>query len=155
MASLQNTTTGTFSASTSLTSPALLTNTNDDFAEYTGTVNIPSSYNSATNYVDLFTNNGGYERMHGILSWWCNQSQFTCGSFRFHLSTYGLATYALIDSSGYYSVSRISDGYPYNYLRFYNTVGTVWGNGQYYFNVRVAGLGGYTFASSYLTERVR
>ena len=48
MASLQNTTTGTFSASTSLTSPALLTNTNDDFAEYTGTVNIPSSYNLQT-----------------------------------------------------------------------------------------------------------
>lgn len=156
MASLQNTNVnGTLTATTSLTSPKLLTNTSDDFAEYTGTVSIPSSANDPINYVDLFANNGGYERMHGILSWVVYQSQIQGGSFRFQLSTYGLQTYSLIDTSGYYSVSSNSTGYPNTNLRFTNTVGTVWGNGTYVFNVRVAGLGGYSFASSYLTERVR
>lgn len=157
MANLQNTllSSGTLTASTSFSSPKLLTNTSDDFAEYAGTVFIPSSVNNPTNYVDLLANNGGYERMYGTLTWTVFQSQIQGGSLKFQLSTYGFQPYTLVDTSGYFSVSSISTGYPNTTLRFTNTVGTVWGDGTYIFNVRVAGLGGYSFSSPYLTERVR
>lgn len=156
MANLQSTNiNGTLTATTSLTSPKLLTGTSDDFMEWTGTASIPSSYNNPTNYVDLLANNGGYERMYGTLTWVVYQSQIQGGSFKFQLSTYGFQPYMLVDTSGYFSVSSVSTGYPNTTLRFTNTVGTVWGDGTYVFNVRVTGLGGYSFASSYLTERVR
>lgn len=156
MASLQNTTVnGTLTATTSISSPSFQTNTSDHWREYTGTVSIPSSVNNATNYVDLFANVGVHERMYGIVRWWVNQSQFHCGSFYFQLSEYGLSTSTLTDTSGYFSLSRYNPSYGTNYIRFTNTVGTSWGNGTYYFNVRWCGLGGASFSSSYLTERVR
>lgn len=146
---------GTLTATTSITSPYMLQSySNQSFKEYLGGVSIPSSANSATNYVDLFANTGTHERMMGYLSWTVYQSQIHTGSFIFHLSEYGLSTYNL-QNSGYWSVSRHNPSYGTNYLRFTNTVGTSWGNGTFYFVVRVMGLGGYSFQSSYLTERVR
>ena len=156
MASLQNSTVnGTLTATTSFSSAKLLTSAADCFHEYTGTVSIPSSANSATNYADIFANTGTHERMYGLLFWWVNQSQYQCGAIQFQLSEYGLNATTLLDSSGYFSVSRYNPSYGTNYLRFTNTVGTSWGNGTYYFTVRVSGLGGYSFSSSYLTTQVR
>lgn len=146
---------GTLTASTNITSPKLLqTYSNQSFKEYVGSASIPSSYNNPTNYVDLFANTGTHERMLGYVSWTVYQSQIHTGSFIFQLSEYGLSTYTLANS-GYWSVARHNPSYGTNYLRFTNTVGTEWGNGGFYFVVRVMGLGGYSFTSSYLTERVR
>ena len=156
MASLQNTTvSGTLTATTSMTSPKFQTSTSDNWQEWTGTVSIPSSANSATNYVDLFANTGAHERMYGIVRFHVYQSQIHCGAFYFQLSEYGLSTSTLLDTSGYWSLSRYNPSYGTNYIRFTNTVGTSWGNGTYYFNLRWCGLGGATLSSSYLTERVR
>lgn len=157
MATLQNTTiNGTLNATTSIQSPKLLhTNSSQVFKEFTGSVSIPSSVNNAINYVDLFANTGVHERMYGTVHFWVNQSQFHAGSFRFQLSEYGFSTGIMTDTSGYFSLSRHNPSYGTNYIRFTNTVGTSWGNGTYYFNVRWTGLGGATFLSSYLTERVR
>ncbi len=159
MANLQNTTVnGTLTATTSIQSPKLLhTNSSQVFKELTGTVSIPSAASNPynVNYVDLFANTGVHERMYGIVHFWVNQSQFHAGSFRFQLSEYGLSTQILLDTSGYWSLSRHNPSYGTNYIRFTNTVNTVWGDGVYYFNVRWMGLGGATFLSSYLTERVR
>lgn len=157
MASLQATTVnGTLTATTSYQSPSLVhTNSSYLWREFTGYAFIPSSANNPVNYVDLFANTGVHERMYGIVRWWVNQSQFQTGQFYFQLSEYGLSTSILTDSSGYFSLSRHNPSYGTNYIRFTNTVGTVWGNGNYYFNVRWTGLGGATFLSSYLTERVR
>ena len=143
--------------SNNIQSPSFITSTSDNWQEWTGSAGIPSSANNATNYVDLFANTGGYERMYGIVRFIVYQSQIQCGSFYFQLSEYGLSTSTLYDSTGgaYWSVSRNSTGYPTNYLRFTNTVGTSWGNGNYYFNLRFCGLGGATLSSSYLTTRVR
>ncbi len=152
---LATTINGTLTATTSITSPKMLqTYSNQSFKEYVGSVSIPSSHNSATNYVDLFANTGTHERMLGYVAWTVYQSQIHTGSFIFQLSEYGLSTYTL-QNSGYWSVSRHNPSYGTNYLRFTNTVGTEWGNGNFQFVVRVTGLGGYSFASSYLTERVR
>ncbi len=152
---LATTINGTLTATTSITSPKMLqTYSNQSFKEYVGSVSIPSSHTSATNYVDLFANTGTHERMLGYVSWTVYQSQIHTGSFIFQLSEYGLSTYTL-QNSGYWSVSRHNPSYGTNYLRFTNTVGTEWGNGNFQFVVRVTGLGGYSFASSYLTERVR
>ncbi len=152
---LATTINGTLTATTSITSPKMLqTYSNQSFKAYVGSVSIPSSHNSATNYVDLFANTGTHERMLGYVSWTVYQSQIHTGSFIFQLSEYGLSTYTL-QNSGYWSVSRHNPSYGTNYLRFTNTVGTEWGNGNFQFVVRVTGLGGYSFASSYLTERVR
>jgi hypothetical protein len=157
MATLVNTTiNGTLTATTSIQSPKLLnTNSSQVFKEFTGSVSIPSSANNAINYVDLFANTGAHERMYGTVHFWVNQSQFHAGSFRFQLSEYGLSTGIMTDTSGYFSLSRHSPSYGTNYIRFTNTVGQSWGNGVYYFNVRWTGLGGATFVSSFLTERVR
>jgi hypothetical protein len=146
---------GTLTATTSITSPKLLqTNSSQSFKEYTGSASIPSSVNSATNYVDLFGNTGSYERMLGYVSWTVYQSQIHTGSFIFQLSEYGLNTYNLA-SGPYWSVARHNPVFGTNYIRLTNTVGTEWGNGTYYFVARITGLGGHTFVSSYLTERVR
>lgn len=159
MANLQNTTVnGTLTATTSIQSPKLLhTNSSQVFKEFTGTAFIPSAAGNpySVNYVDLFANIGVHERMYGIVHFWVNQSQFHAGSFRFQLSEYGLHTQILIDTSGYFSLSRHSPGYGTNFIRFTNTVNTVWGDGTYFFNVRWTGLGGANFSSPYLTERVR
>jgi hypothetical protein len=157
MANLQNTTVnGSLSATNYIASPALYaTATSQKFTEYTGTAFIPSSFNNSTNFVDLFANTGLYERMYGSLVWWVNQSQFHSGSLYFQLSQYGLNVTTTSDTSGYFSVSLFNPSFGTNYLRFTNTVGTVWGNGTYYFSVRVSGLGGQTFFSNYLTNRVR
>jgi len=157
MATLQATTVnGTLTATTSYQSPKILhTNSSQVLREFVGTAFIPSSANSATNYVDLFANVGVHERMYGIVRWWVNQSQFQTGQFYFQLSEYGLSTSILTDSSGYFSLSRHNPSYGTNFIRFTNTVNTEWGNGNYYFNVRWTGLGGATFSSSYLTERIR
>lgn len=156
MASLQNTTvSGTLTVTTSMTSPKFLTSTSDNWQEWTGTVSIPSSANSATNYADIFANTGTHERMYGIVRFHVSQSQVHCGAFYFQLSEYGLSTSTLYDTSGYWSLSRYNPAYGTNYIRFTNTVGTSWGNGTYDFNVRWCGLGGATFSSSYLTTRVR
>lgn len=158
MATLQATTVnGNLTANASYTSPLQITNTNSQvYREYTGTVNIPSSANNPVNYVNLFANVGVHERMYGILVWWVNQSQFTSGSLTFQLSEYGLQTQITQDSSGYFSVERYNPVYGTNYLRFTNTVGTVWGNGSYNFTVsRISGLGGQSFYSDYLTTRTR
>jgi len=157
MATLQATTVnGTLTATTSYQSPKILhTNSSQVLREFVGTAFIPSSVNSATNYVDLFANVGVHERMYGIVRWWVNQSQFQTGQFYFQLSEYGLSTSILTDSSGYFSLSRHNPSYGTNFIRFTNTVGTSWGNGNYYFNVRWTGLGGASFSSSYLTERIR
>ena len=157
MATLQNTTiNGTLTATTSIQSPKLLnTNSSQVFKEFTGYAFIPSSANSETNYVNLFANTGVHERMYGTVHFWVNQGQFHAGSFRFQLSEYGLSTGIMIDTSGYFSLSRHNPSYGTNYIRFTNTVGQSWGNGHYYFNVRWTVLGGATFLSSYLTERVR
>jgi hypothetical protein len=146
---------GTLTATTSISSPKLLqTNSTQSFKEYIGSASIPSSVNNATNYVDLFANTASYERMLGYVSWTVYQSQIHTGSFIFQLSEYGLSTYNLA-SGPYWSVSRHSPTFGTNYLRFTNTVGTEWGNGTYYFVARITGLGGHTFVSSYLTERLR
>ena len=61
MASLQNTTVnGTLTATTSFTSPRILNNTSYNYMmrEYSGSASIPTTVNSATNYVDLFGNTG-------------------------------------------------------------------------------------------------
>lgn len=159
MANLQNTTVnGTLTATTSIQSPKLLhTNSSQVFKEFTGTAFIPSAAGNpySVNYVDLFANTGAHERMYGIVHFVVYQSQIHTGSFRFQLSEYGLSTQILMDSSGYFSLSRHSPSYGTNYLRFTNTVNTVWGDGTYYFNIRWTGLGGATFVSPYLTERVR
>jgi|LakMenE27Jul10ns_1017307.scaffolds.fasta_scaffold05149_1 hypothetical protein len=158
MATLQSTTiNGNLTASTSFTSPLQITNTNSQvYREYTGTVSIPTSVNNPVNYVNLFANFGYYERMYGILVWWVNQSQFHSGSLTFQLSEYGLQTQITQDSSGAFSVERYSPSFGTNYLRFYNTMGTVWGNGTYYFTIsRISGLGGQSFYSDYLTTRTR
>ena len=158
MASLQNTTvSGTLTATTSMQSPYLITSTSDNWREYQGSASIPSSINNATNYVDLFANTGAYERMYGTVRFIVYQSQIQCGSFYFQLSEYGLSVSTLYDSTGgaYWSVSRYSPATYTNYIRFTNTVGTSWGNGAYYFNVRWCGLGGATWSSSYITTRIR
>ena len=158
MATLQSTTiNGNLTANSSFTSPLQITNTNSQvYREYTGVVSIPSSVNNPVNYVKLFANVGVHERMYGILVWWTNQSQFTSGSLTFQLSEYGLQTQITQDSSGYFSVERYNPVYGTNYLRFYNTVGTPWGNGIYYFTIsRISGLGGQSFYSDYLTTRTR
>lgn len=152
---LASTINGTLTASTSITSPKLLqTYSTQQFKEYVGSASIPSSYNNPTNYVDLFANTGTHERMLGYVSWTVYQSQIHTGSFIFQLSEYGLSTYTL-QNSGYWSVARHNPSYGTNYIRFTNTVGTEWGNGTFYFVVRITGLGGHSFTSSYLTERVR
>ena len=157
MATLQATTiNGTLTATTSYQSPIILnTNSSQVLREFVGTAFIPSSANSATNHVDLFANVGVHERMYGIVRFWVNQGQFHTGQFYFQLSEYGLSTSIITDSSGYFSLSRHNPSYGTNFIRFTNTVGAEWGNGTYYFNVRWTGLGGATFSSSYLTERVR
>ena len=156
MATLQATTvSGTLTSSTSFQSPYLFTSVADNWKEYTGTVSIPSSANDPTNYVDLFANTGVHERMLGFVRFWCSQGQFTGGQFYFQLSEYGLSYSTITDTSGYFSLARYNPSYGTNYIRFYNTVGTVWGNGTYYMNVRWCGLGGATYYSTYITERVR
>ena len=159
MANLQNTTVnGTLTATTSIQSPKLLhTNSTQVFKELSGTVFIPSAAGNPylVNYVDLFANTGSYERMYGTVHFWVNQSQFHAGSFRFQLSEYGLSTQILMDTSGYFSLSRFSPTFGTNFLRFTNTVNTVWGDGTYYFNIRWTGLGAASLISSHLTERVR
>jgi len=157
MATLQATTiNGTLTATTSYQSPIILnTNSSQVLREFVGSASIPSSANSTTNYVDLFANVGSYERMYGIVRFWVNQGQFHAGQFYFQLSEYGLSTSVITDTSGYFSLSRHSPSFGTNFIRFTNTVGTEWGNGTYFFNVRCTGLGGATFSSSYLTERVR
>jgi hypothetical protein len=146
---------GTLTATTSITSPKLLqTQSSQSFKEYIGTVSIPSSANNSTNYADIFGNHGGYERMMGYVSWTVYQSQIHTGSFVFQLSRYGLSTYNLANG-GYWSVSRHDLTADHCYIRFTNTVGTEWGNGTYFFVARITGLGGHTFVSSYLTERLR
>ncbi len=152
---LASTVNGTLTASTSITSPKLLqTYSTQQFKEYVGSASIPSSANNPTNYVDLFGNTGVHERMLGYVSWTVYQSQIHTGSFIFQLSEYGLNTSTLVSGANW-SVSRHNPTYGTNYIRFTNTVGTEWGNGGYYFVVRITGLGGHTFVSSYLTERVR
>jgi hypothetical protein len=152
---LASTVNGTLTASTSISSPKLLqTYSTQSFKEYVGSASIPSSVNSATNFIDLFANTGVHERMLGYVSWTVYQSQIHTGSFIFQLSEYGLSTYNLA-SGPYWSVSRHNPSYGTNYIRFTNTVGTEWGNGTYYFVARITGLGGHTFVSSYLTERIR
>lgn len=159
MANLQNTSVnGLLTATTSIQSPKLLhTNSSQVFREFTGTVFIPSSGSNpyVSNFVDLFANTGVHERMYGIVHFVVYQSQIHAGSFRFQLSEYGLSTQILMDTSGYFSLSRHNPSYGTNFLRFTNTVGTTWGDGTYQFNVRWTGLGGATFFSSHLTERVR
>jgi hypothetical protein len=155
MANLLNTSiNGTLTASTSFTSPRILNN--QDYSnmtrEYGGTVSIPSSVNSATNYVDLFCNVAGYSRMYGFCSWVCFQSQIHCGSFYFQLSRYGFNVQTLT-STGTWSVDRYASTEDANHCRFYNTIGSSWGNGTYNFVLNVQGPG--TFTSPYLTERVR
>lgn len=146
---------GSLVATNSISSPKLLqTNSTQSFKEYIGTVSIPSSYNNPTNYADIFGNHGGYERMMGYVSWTVYQSQIHTGSFVFQLSRYGLSTFNL-QNSGYWSVSMYAQTADQNYIRFTNTVGTEWGNGTFYFVARITGLGGHSFQSSYLTERVR
>lgn len=146
---------GTLTASTSITSPKLLqTYSTQSFKEYVGSASIPSSHNNATNFIDLFGNNGAHERMFGYVSWTVYQSQIHTASFIFQLSEYGLSTYNLA-SGPYWSVSRHNPSYGLNYIRLTNTVGTEWGNGTYYFVARITGLGGHSFVSSYLTERIR
>lgn len=155
MADLQNTTiNGTLTASTSFTSPRILNNQSYNYMmrEYSGSASIPTSVNSATNYVDLFGNTGVHNRMYGFCSWVVYQSQIHCGSFYWQLSEYGLSTQTLT-STGTWSVDRYNPSYGTNYCRFYNTIGSSWGNGTYYFVLNVQGPG--TFVSSYLTERVR
>ena len=152
---LASTVNGTLTASTSISSPKLLqTYSTQSFKEYIGSASIPSSVNNATNFIDLFANTGVHERMLGYVSWTVYQSQIHTGSFIFQLSEYGLSTYNLA-SGPYWSVSRHNPSYGTNYIRFTNTVGTEWGNGTYYFVARITGLGGHTFVSSYLTERIR
>ena len=146
---------GGLTASTSITSPKFLTSTSDNWQEWVGSASIPSSANNATNYVDLFANVGVHERMYGIVRFHVYQSQIHCGAFYFQLSEYGLSASTLVDSSGYWSLSRYNPSYGTNYIRFTNTVGTSWGNGNYDFNVRWCGLGGASFSSSYITTRVR
>lgn len=158
MASLQSTTVnGTLNATTSMQSPYLITNTSDNWREYVGSVSIPTSVNSATNYADIFANTGVHERMYGIARFIVYQSQIQCGAFYFQLSEYGLNVSTLYDSTGgaYWSLSRYNPSYGTNYIRMTNTVGTSWGNGTYYFNVRWCGLGGATWSSSYITTRIR
>jgi len=146
---------GTLTATTSISSPKLLqTFSTQSFKEYIGSASIPSSVNNPINYIDLLGNTGVHERMLGYISWTVYQSQIHTGSFIFQLSEYGLSTYNLA-SGPYWSVARHNPSYGTNYIRFTNTVGTEWGNGTYYFVVRVTGLGGHTFVSSYLTERLR
>jgi len=152
---LASTVNGTLTASTSITSPKLLqTYSTQQFKEYVGSASIPSSYNNATNYVDLFANTGTHERMLGYVSWTVYQSQIHTGSFIFQLSEYGLSALTLVSGANW-SVARHNPTYGTNYIRFTNTVGTVWGDGSYYFVARITGLGGHTFVSSYLTERIR
>ena len=156
MATLQNTTiNGTLTASTSFTSPRILNNTsyNHMMREYSGTASIPSSVNNATNYVDLFGNTGVHNRMYGFCSWVVTQSQIHCGAFTFQLSRYGFQTYNHTNT-GYWSVSQFQEGNPdINHCRFTNTVGTSWGDGNFYFTIQVMGPG--SFSSSYITTRNR
>jgi len=156
MATLQNTSVdGTLTATTSLTSPQVLCQSSNGYTlyEYTGSASIPSSYNDSTNYVNLFANTGGYSRMYGYISWTVYQSQIHCGAFSFQLSRYGFSTYNHTNT-GYWSATWFQDSnVDINYCRFTNTVGTVWGNGTFYFTIQVMGPG--TFSSSYITTRNR
>ena len=154
MASLKNTSiNGALTASTSVSAPALITN-QYSYKEYCGTVAIPSAVNNPINYVNLFGNLGVHERMMGDLYWWVTQSQYHGGALRFQLSEYGLNTYTTLTTGGW-TVERYNPVYGTNYLRFNNTINTVWGDGMYYFNVRFYGMSGSAFTSSYLTTRVR
>jgi len=155
MASLQNTTVnGTLTASTSFTSPRILNNSDANLMmrEYSGTASIPTTVNSAVNYVDLFGNTGVHNRMYGFCSWTVYQSQIHNGSFYWQLSEYGFSMQTLT-STGVWSAERYNPSYGTNYCRFYNTIGSSWGNGTYVFVLNVQGPG--SFVSSYLTERVR
>jgi hypothetical protein len=122
--------------------------------EYGGSAFIYSSVNSATNYIDLFGNTGTHNRMYGFCSWTVGQSQIHNGSFYWQLSEYGLSTQILTSSvPSYWAVGRYNPSYGTNYCRFYNQIGTSWGDGNYYFVLNTQGPG--SFVSSYLTQRTR
>lgn len=152
MATLVGTTVnGTLTATTSFSSPYHFTNHNNQrYREYnSGNVVITNG-----SYIDLFGNTGVHERMYGVLYWWANHGYFLHGILRFHLSEYGLHVVTSSVTNDYFSATRYSPTYGTNYLRFTNndTNGT---QGIYLFTIRVSGMGGFSYTSSYITTQVR
>lgn len=138
MATLQNTSiNGNLDASTSATSPFMFSSS-AGMREYRAQVFIPSSANNPTNFVNLFRVTQLYNRMAGQLYYTVYQSQIHQGSLTFMLDeAYGLQQQVNFNT-GYTTFSK--DG---QYLRATNTVGTTWGNGNYYFVLWVTNRGGF------------
>ena len=153
MATLAATTVnGTITATTSFTSPTLLTAANNQrFREYVSAPNVAIAKNGG--YIYLLGNTGVHERMYGTLRWWVNHGYFQAGAVRFHISEYGLNYVTLISSSSF-TLERYNPTYGTNYIKFNNT-DTNTAYGYYTFNVRVSGMGGFSYVSDYLTTRVR
>lgn len=152
MATLTATTVnGTLTATTSFSSPTHITSFNNQrYREYrSGDVVIANGSS-----VDLFANFGSYERMYGTLYWFANHGYFLHGLLHFQLSEYGLSTWISGITNDSYSVARHSPTFGTNYLRFNNT-DTNGTQGVYLFTVRVSGMGGFSYGSSYITNQVR
>jgi len=156
MATLQSTSVDpSVTASTSFTSPKqFVTLNNQRFREYT--------YNGAavtisTNggFVYLLGNTGVHERMYGYLTWWSTSGFFGCGAVRFQLSEYGLSYVTLVTQNDSWSMERYNPSYGTNYIKFINLNGTHVPSSNYYFNVRVSGMGGFSYVSDYLTTQIR
>lgn len=142
---------GTLTATTSFTSPTHFTTFNNQrYREYR------SDSFAITNgsYVDLFGNTGVHERMYGTLYWFANHGYFLHGMLFFQLSEYGLSTVVSGVTNDNYSITRHNPSYGTNYLRFTNTDGNGT-QGQYVFTIRVSGMGGFSYTSSYITTQVR
>lgn len=154
MATLQATTiNGNITATTSFTSPKQFVNLNNQrFREYTASGSVDIAYNGG--YVYLLGNTGVHERMYGYLTWWVNHGYFGCGAIRFQLSEYGLSYVTLVNSNDSFSCERYNPSYGTNYIKFINT-DTNLTTANYYFNVRVSGMGGFSYVSDYLTIQVR
>jgi len=152
MATLTATTvTGTLTATTSFSSPTHITSFNNQrYREYrSGDVVITNG-----SYIDLFGNTGVHERMYGSLYWFANHGYFLHGLLYFQLSEYGLSTWISGITNDVYSVARHNPSYGTNYLRFTNTDGNGT-QGSYQFTIRVSGMGGFSYTSSYITTQVR
>lgn len=152
MATLLDTTiNGTLSATTNFSSPYHFTNFNTQrYREYRSNEVIITN----GSYVDLFANTNGYERMYGVLSWWGIHGYFSQGMLRFQLSQYGLNVITSPITNDPFTASLYNPVFGTNYLRFTNndTNGT---QGGYYFTIRVSGLGGFVYSSSYINTQVR
>ena len=144
MANLQaSTVSGTLTASTSLTGGYIQTN-GYNMKEHSGTVSI-----SQGQTVNIFGNNGDYDRMYGFINWIAFTGFITSGMVAFQLSYYGMQTQTLDSMNGGWSMahSPTSGWTPWNCAFTNNSLG-----GTFVFTVQTFG---GTYTSSYLTTRTK